>query len=64
MGVDAVETYVMRAAARVNQKSANIVVKPETPDARRLQGASREVKNAKTVKTMPTRYKAQPKRHM
>jgi len=45
----------MSAAARVNQKSANIVMKPEMPDASRLQGASREVKNAKTVKARPIR---------
>jgi hypothetical protein len=55
MEVESVDTYVMRAAARVNQNRANIVMKPEIPDARRLQGASREVKNAKTVKTRPIR---------
>lgn len=45
----------MRAAARVNQKSAKPRVKPENPDARRLQGASRAVKNAQTVKKRPIR---------
>ena len=55
MGIESIDTYVMRAAARVNQNRANIVMKPEIPDARRLQGASREVKNAKTVKTRPIR---------
>jgi len=58
------ETYVIRAAARVNQKRAKPRVRPENPDARRLHGASSAVKNAKTVKASPSRYKTQPKRHM
>ena len=46
-------TYVMSDAARVNQKSANVSVAPENPEARRLKGASRAVKNAHTVKKRP-----------
>jgi len=50
-----VDAYVMRAAASVNQKRANIVMEPEIADARRLQGANREVTNAETVKKRPNR---------
>ena len=46
-------TYVMSAAARVNQKSANESIMPEKPDARRLKGAARAVMNAATVKARP-----------
>jgi hypothetical protein len=47
--------YVIRAAARVNQKRAKPRVKPENPDARRLHGASSAKKNAQTVKARPIR---------
>lgn len=47
--------YVIKEAARVNQKRANPSVNPDSPDARRLQGARRAVKNAMTVKTRARR---------
>jgi len=47
--------YVIRDAARVNQKRPNPSVNPDSPDARRLQGARRAVKNAMTVKTRARR---------
>lgn len=43
-------TYVINEAARVKKKRAMARTRPENPDARRLQGASREVKKAITSK--------------
>jgi hypothetical protein len=47
--------YVIREAARENQKRAKLRMVPESPDARRLQGARRAVKNAETLKKRPMR---------
>ncbi len=49
------DTYVIKDAPKVNQNRALMVMKPEIPDARRLHGAKREVKKAKTVRVRPMR---------
>jgi hypothetical protein len=45
-----ISSYVIRAAAKVIQKRAKPRMRPDAPDARRDNGASMEVKNAKTSK--------------
>ncbi len=48
-------THVIREAARVYQKRAKPKVTPETPEAKRLNGARKEVKKAMTAKIRPMR---------
>lgn len=43
------DTYVINEAATVNQNRAFATKKPETPDASRLKGASRQVKKLTTL---------------
>jgi hypothetical protein len=49
------KTYVIKVEARVNQNQEKPRTKPEKPDARRLQGARRAVKNDMTAKKRPMR---------
>jgi hypothetical protein len=44
-------TYVMRGVEMLKKNRATPIIRPDKPDARRLHGASSEVKSPKTVKT-------------
>jgi len=48
-------TYVIKDTAMVNQKRAKDRIDPDSPEANRLHGASREEKKAMTVKKRPIR---------
>lgn len=48
---DAIGTYVIIGVAIAMNRKAKEMINPDTPDAKRLQGATSEVRNPRAVNT-------------
>lgn len=55
MNLCIIQTHVINGAAMLKKNSDEPIINPDSPDTRRLQGASRELKSPKTASTKDMR---------